>query len=624
MSAILGYINFDGRPVDKPILSAMQNAMPDWGPDGQSLWVEGCAGIGYLKRNNTDESLSEEFPLTDQNSGIVFFSYSRLDNRDELYQHLTIPYEQRNSITDAQLLFDAYRKWGNDCVNYLLGDWIFVAWHKNEKKLVIIRDHYGATGMYYFFNGQQFVFSSSIKGILASGFTFEPNMLRMAQIITGSNGDGHNTGFKNIKRLLPGHLLTVQLGDLNIYRYWKVEEIDQMPERSVNDIQDEFADIFEKAVTCRLRNEGTTGSFLSGGLDSGSVSAMAASLLKKQNKKLVSFTSVPLFNCDHLMSENRFADERLLAEKLVVKSGNIEHILIDAANYSPVETLKSGIAIHDEPIRNISNLYWIFAILEKASELGIKTLLSGQAGNASLSFPPLGFLNPYVREKSQKILSYKGIRNNIVKTFIPEKALNWYRSRNRIADQVNSSYISHSFANNVSVYDNLKQISSTYENYPRSFSSFLMMLRPEQNYYGCFSQQNTAAFGVQVLDPTTDRRLIEFSASLIKRSENEKSMYPRNLLQTCMKSMIPDEVLFNQKRGVQAGDLLFRTQNHINELEDLMGRLVLDTQCSSIIDIDKCSRLIKKIPGNEPELRMELIFLYRALAAAYFLQNFRA
>lgn len=137
MSAIFGIINFNDRPIDREELCQMQSAMRYWSPDGQYLWNEGPAGLGQLQLYNTPESTGEIFPLFDNERGLTFISAARIDNRRDLFDLLEIPNEKRLVITDSELIFDAYRKWGKDCVHRLLGDWCFAVWHKIEKKLFL-------------------------------------------------------------------------------------------------------------------------------------------------------------------------------------------------------------------------------------------------------------------------------------------------------------------------------------------------------------------------------------------------------------------------------------------------------------------------------------------------------
>jgi hypothetical protein len=117
--------------------------------------------------------------------------------------------------------------------------------------------------------------------------------------------------------------------------------------------------------------------------------------------------------------------------------------------------------------------------------------------------------------------------------------------------------------------------------------------------------------------------MITFSASLIKRAIDENSIYPRQLLTRGMSELMPAEVLHHTKRGVQAGDLFYRTQQHLDELQDLFQHIIANPHAASLLDIQKCSKTIASIAHNDnaSDYRYQWLFLYRAIAAASFLAN---
>jgi len=627
MSSLFGIINLDSSPVEREKLVQMQQPMLYWGPDGCYLWNEGAAGLGLLQRFNTLESCNEKFPLFDPSRGLVFLSTARIDNREELYHLLDVPNDLHASITDSQLLFNAYRKWENTCVNHLLGDWMFIVYNTNNRSLFLARDHHGATGIYYYFDGKQFIFSSSLKGILALPISINPNMLRLAEVITGSNGDGITTCYENIFRLPPAHYISITKNGLEKLRYWDIENIAPMPERKFEDLKNEFTNILQQSVECRLRETEKTGSMLSGGLDSGTISIVAARILAGRGQRLTSFTSIPLFQSDHIVGENRFADERQLAGLTANAAGNIDHLLIDSADISPMKALKMCLDIHDEPIRNISNLYWIFAIYDKAHQMGIKTILTAGMGNATLSFPPLSYFERNNITKPNitvnDFLSFAGLPSKIIKPLIPKRLLKEIIDFRNKYKQVKGSYINNEFARQIEISKRLKQLNLQFYRDSKIFSDYLFMLRPGAAYHGCFSQQHGAYYGLTILDPTNDKRMIEFSAAIIKSADNYKSIYPRNLLQASMENTMPREVLHHAKRGIQAADLLNRNRQDLEEFMVQVNRIKKKKTSIDVINNSKLEMLLKQLSSDKVDknTRLDLLFFYRALGVAMFLDK---
>jgi asparagine synthase (glutamine-hydrolysing) len=624
MSAIFGIINSNGQPVEPHDLKKMHSAMLYWGPDGQYLWNEGCAGLGQMQQYNTLESISEKFPLYDHDQNLVFVSTGRIDNRDELFHLLDFTYEKRQQATDSQLIFDAYQKWGKECTNYLIGDWSFAVWHKNKNELFLVRDHHGSTGIYYYLNNFQFIFSSSLKGILAIHSSALPNLLRLAEFAAGSIGDACSTCYENIFRLPPAHYAVVNKNGISLKHYWNIEEIKPIGKRSFADVRDEFSELVKKSVDCRLRSTGKIGSMLSGGLDSGTISTVTAQLLANKGQKLTSFTSVPINSDTLLTNKFQFADESYLAGLTALVPGNIEHIIVDAADLSPFEAIKKFINIHDEPIRNMANVYWMLTIYEKAKELGVKTLLTAGMGNATLSYPPLRYMENFV-SKNNKIsltdsFSISRIRNRIIKPLMPLKILQLYRLIKSTRKQINTSYIKSETAKNLSLFNKILKLNKIYSGHSPITSGFLNMLKPGWNYYGNLHQQNGAAFGLNICDPTTDKRLIEFSFSLITASENGLRVYPRELLVSTMKNVMPEEVLHNKNRGVQAADVFFRTKIHINELTDFASEMKTLNRHFNMLSEIKFNKIIEDLKKDEkPDSRMKLVCFYRSLAVELFL-----
>ena len=95
MSAIFGRYQFDDSPVAPSTLRSMQEAMAYWGPDGDGLWSEGPVGLGCLQRNNTPESVGESLPWVCPDTGDVITASARIDNRDELFESLSVPAPER-------------------------------------------------------------------------------------------------------------------------------------------------------------------------------------------------------------------------------------------------------------------------------------------------------------------------------------------------------------------------------------------------------------------------------------------------------------------------------------------------------------------------------------------------
>ena len=144
MNGIFGLLNLDGAPAAVDQLATMQEALDYWAVDGAQQWRSGEIGLGCLHLVSTPEAVGEQLPLHDAASGLTLTAGARLDNRDELLNHLKIEADHgRVAVTDGEIILRAYQKWGQECVHHLDGDWHFAIWDEGARCLFLARDHYG-------------------------------------------------------------------------------------------------------------------------------------------------------------------------------------------------------------------------------------------------------------------------------------------------------------------------------------------------------------------------------------------------------------------------------------------------------------------------------------------------
>ncbi|NJK97125.1 MAG: asparagine synthetase B [Bacteroidales bacterium] len=322
---IYGIVMLNNQPVQPAMLDNMKQAMDFWGPDGQGQWLGNDAAMGNLLLYNTPESVFEKMPFTDTSDNFVFTAGARIDNRSELCRLFRITPQEAMSLPDSYFIMRAYQRWGEDCVDHLLGDWSFAVWDISKKRLFVARDHHGITALYYYKGKDFFVFSSSLKGILCfKEIEKKVNEPKVAQILVGWNEGGPETCYQDIYRLPPAHTLVLENGSVKTHRYWYLEHTPELRLKEEQQYIDLFLDIYTEAVKCRLRSYGPVGATLSGGLDSGSVCALASRELKKEGKRLPAFTAVPLYDTTGLVPPNRIGDEGPLAQAVADHCGNID------------------------------------------------------------------------------------------------------------------------------------------------------------------------------------------------------------------------------------------------------------------------------------------------------------
>ena len=386
MSAIFGLVYLDGRPVPASALETMRARLAHWGLDGGGTWLGESAGLGQVLLRSTPEACHETMPLWDDDKQTVLVAAARLDNRDELCDVFGIPAAERPTTPDGRLIQLAFQRWGEDSPRHLLGDWSFAAWRPRERRLFAARDHIGVTGLFYYCRPPFFAFASGCEALLAlPEVPRRLDELRLARYLAIVPGDHDHTVWQDVRKLLPAHDSAVTAGGLRTECYWRTEDAPAVRLGSDADYVEGFLGLYRRAVRSRLRSLRPVGTTLSAGLDSGSVTALAAEALRERGARLTAFTSVPLHPAGHLVP-GAIADEWPLAHAVAERWDNIEHVPVRAETTTPLAAVARSLAIYPQPMHAAANLFWLLAIYAAARERALGVVLTGQMGNGGISW----------------------------------------------------------------------------------------------------------------------------------------------------------------------------------------------------------------------------------------------
>ncbi|MBI4322788.1 MAG: hypothetical protein HY596_00765 [Candidatus Omnitrophica bacterium] len=276
MSGIAGILNLDGQPVEPPLLKRMTDALAHRGPDGVGHWVDGPTGLGHRLLHTTPASLHETQPFLSEDGNLVIVADARIDNRDELNAALASPLR---TDTDAELILNAYDRWGVDGPAHLIGDFAFAIWDRRHHRLFCARDPLGAKPLYYRWDGRRLRIASSLASMLADpSVPKHPNESFLADYLLMEFTDPGATAFEGVFQLPPAHQLQLTQGRLTLQPYWELRSDPAPRPRSGEEAIDQFRDLFREAVRCRMAGTGPLGILLSGGIDSTTVAAMAETL----------------------------------------------------------------------------------------------------------------------------------------------------------------------------------------------------------------------------------------------------------------------------------------------------------------------------------------------------------
>ncbi len=292
MSGIALVLHLDGCSAKPEDLAPMLTELSRRGPDGEGIACDGPAGLGHRLLASTPEAAVEKMPFHHPQSGCWITGHLRLDNREELLARFGLQNAGR-VIGDGELTLLAWLTWGEDCAEHLLGDFAFAIWDPRHNRVFAARDQMGMRQLIYTHQpGRIFACASSARGVVCTP-RVEPrlNETRLAEaLINFEHGSLTSTFYQDVFRLPPAHCLTVDDRGLHLRRYWQAVPPGPLHLNSDEAYAEAFRDVLAQAVHCRLRGvEGQVGSMLSGGMDSGSVVALAS---RMTNARLPTFSSV--------------------------------------------------------------------------------------------------------------------------------------------------------------------------------------------------------------------------------------------------------------------------------------------------------------------------------------------
>lgn len=615
MSAIFGILHRDGKPVSREDLGRMDAALEAFGSDGHGIWSNGHIGLGQREMHFTPEDRFNQLPLKSADGQRVLVCDARVDNRPELMHLLDIRPTDAKEMPDSAFIMRAYKKWGIDCAKHLIGDIAFALWDQREQRLLLARSPVGGRSMYYYSTPDLFAFSTMPKGLFAiPSIPRELDLEYIAAYLTMTGTEPGSSFYNNIQKLQTGHLLTIDCRGLHKHTFWKLDPLKELHYTREDDYVEAFNELFERVVSDHLRSLTPIGVMMSGGLDSTTVAAVAATQLKQKGMRLATYTEVPRDGFDGAIVAGRYADETPLIQAMARHYDNLDLNLIRTDGRMYLEGLDLFFEASNIPFRNASNRIWYETILQKARNQGVRILLTGAQGNLTISRNGQGLLPQLIRYgkwwqaiRESSAMQRQNPIGSTLRSFVnqgimPLLPTPLWRTiqglRGKLATTPKQqpwhkhSVINPDFANYQRVLVRAKEKGNNFlfrpnPNQRSTISKLLPTLASAGNEV---NQSYRALFGIEVRDPTADVRLAEFCLSLPEDQYQRKGV-SRRLIRQSMANRLPAEVLENKLRGLQAADwfeCLFGAREQIMCTLDGWNNSKL---VSSIIDLNRLKNL---------------------------------
>ncbi|GAC1635698.1 MAG: asparagine synthase (glutamine-hydrolyzing) [Candidatus Acidiferrum sp.] len=395
MCGIAGIIS--PRGVDPATLVAMTQIISYRGPDGfgfayaqldreapvavfqnqapMTLSANAAVGLGNRRLAILDTSCAGNQPMQTPDGDLTITYNGEIYNYKELRAELQEAGRQFRTHTDTEVILEAYRAWGQDCVQRFNGMWAFALWDRTRQLLFCSRDRFGVKPFYFLEFQGAFYFASEIKQILRAAPLPRKMNPKVATLFVewGLLDSSAETFFEGIRQLPGGHNLLLspaKSSATQIRRYW---ELQTEPQLDINESEAEqqFNDLFRSAVEIRLRSDVPLGVALSGGLDSSSVLCQA--------KRIAPDSQLQTFSA---CFEEKQLDEREYIQAALSMTDAIGH-----ATY-PQESdfwksLRSMIYHQDEPVGSPA-AYPQWCVMAESRAKAVPVILGGQGGDESL------------------------------------------------------------------------------------------------------------------------------------------------------------------------------------------------------------------------------------------------
>jgi len=268
--------------VNRNALVGMNDQIAHRGPDDDGFFVEDNVGLAMRRLSIIDIQTGHQ-PITNEDQTVWIVFNGEIYNHQELRKDLESRGHRYRTKSDTETIVHLYEQYGEDCVQHLRGMFAFAIWDRSRRRLFIARDRLGIKPLYYSYDGKTLLFGSEIKAILAyPGMNREFNRQTLAEYLAFGYISGPESMYAGIRKLLPGHILRLgERGQLETSQYWDLNVTADEGNRPREHYVVRYRELLEECVSSHLMSDVPLGVFLSGGLDSSAVAALATKIRKE-------------------------------------------------------------------------------------------------------------------------------------------------------------------------------------------------------------------------------------------------------------------------------------------------------------------------------------------------------
>jgi asparagine synthase (glutamine-hydrolysing) len=369
MCGIAGIYNFDSfKSVHESLLKRMTDALAHRGPDDEGFYCSGPVGLGHRRLSIIDLAGGHQ-PLGNEDETVWIVFNGEIYNFAELHDELVKKGHVFKTRSDTEVIVHLYEEEGENCFQRLRGMFAIAIWDARNRKLLLARDRVGKKPLFYFYDGCRIAFASEMKAILEiPGVPREVDPEAVSDYFSLLYIPAPKSIFRNVRKVLPGHYLVVSRNGIRETEYWDLS-FGHTEELSEQRWCERLLDTYAEAVRIRLMSEVPLGAFLSGGVDSSSVVAVMAGLVK-----------TPVTTCSIGFKEEEF-NELEYAREIAGQFKTDHHERMVRAN--AVGVLENLVWHYDEPFADSSAVPTYY--VSKAAREHVTVALSGDGGDENFA-----------------------------------------------------------------------------------------------------------------------------------------------------------------------------------------------------------------------------------------------
>jgi asparagine synthase (glutamine-hydrolysing) len=579
-------------------IAAMAAALPGRSGDDSNLWLDESGAFAAASRLVIllPEDAFDTQPFVDHE--LIFVCRARLDDRAGLLQQLQIDSAQGATLSDARILRECYKKWRDETPQHVYGDFAFVAWERWSRRTVAATDHLGNFRLFYCRAAGRILLASQLSALLACPVVHPGLDLKSLALLSSGKPAPERTMYEGIKALSGGELLIHQDGMLRVERWWHPDTAPREVHAQSRDYVEEARALFDSAVASRLRARGGVVTTLSGGLDSALVAVTAARQMHLSGKVLEAFTAISQPGLPISQQPGPDDDATPWATAVADFQPNIRQRLVSPVGLIPLDILPLVHALSHTPVVNPVQLVWRWQMSARAAHNRVRVILCGDHGNRSISYA--GDLS------DANFIRLRRIAGAALHTWDRVKCIGTQpHARNSLSL--------------MAVVRREHEEPEAVQSAPGERELFVhAMTTPQSAARADFM----AHFGVEWLDPTGDRKLLERLLSFplhIFRVGNR----PRGLARQLGRGLIPDSVRLRRTRHVQFPDQTAWFALRAGDYQRLLQSIRASSACAFFLDIPGLESLLERLCAGSGTAA-EAMTVHRALDAGQFALQFEA